>query len=91
MIEMIELYRDTRDSVGVKELDAMNPLARDRALRQEMKADGNLHPALYSNEQHYEVATQILPSPPHSSPQLALQPYPSHTGHAEPQLAALRS
>eukprot|EP00873_Tetraselmis_striata_P010052 jgi/Tetstr1/430316/TSEL_020141.t1 len=59
MIEIIELFRDTQDSVGLKELDAMNPLARDRALRQEMKADGNLHPALFSSKQHYEVLKRL--------------------------------
>lgn len=64
MIEIIELFRDTQDSVGLKELDAMNPLARDRALRQEMKADGNLHPALFSSKQHYEVSALTPQQPP---------------------------
>jgi len=58
-IETLELYRDTRDSVGAEELEKMTPLARDRALRLEMRAEGNLHPALYSNESHYEVLKQL--------------------------------
>ncbi len=54
-IETLELYRDTRESVGAANLEKMTPLARDRALRLEMRAEGNLHPALYGNDAHYEV------------------------------------
>ncbi len=51
-MEQIMLYRDTRDSIlaGAARPEAwaaMPPAARERALQQEMKADCNLHPALY--------------------------------------------
>lgn len=41
--------------MGSATLEQMTPLARDRALRLEMRAEGNLHPALFSNDRHYEV------------------------------------
>lgn len=50
-MEQIMLYRDTRDSIlaGLDhEAWRVMPLeARERALQAEMKADCNLHPALY--------------------------------------------
>lgn len=34
----------------------MTPAARERALRQEMRAEKNLHPALLAPEGHYKVS-----------------------------------
>lgn len=64
VIEQIELYRDTRESI-VAGLDAgaweaMAEGARERALLAELKAERNLHPALYAADPaaglgHYKV------------------------------------
>ena len=64
-MDQIELYRHTRDSI-VQGMDAeawkaMTVEARDRALLAELKADKNLHPALYNPDAsaavlgHYKV------------------------------------
>lgn len=50
-MDQLMLYRDTRDSIlsGLDQ-DAWRVLpleARERALQAELKADSNLHPALY--------------------------------------------
>lgn len=37
----------------------MAPAARDRALRKEMRLDGNLHPALCSPGGHYAVLSKL--------------------------------
>lgn len=51
LMDQIELYRHTKESI-IQGLDAeawntMREEARDRALLAELKADKNLHPALY--------------------------------------------
>ena len=50
-MDQILLYRDTRESIlaGVDEKAwrHMLPAAREKALQAEMKAESNLHPALY--------------------------------------------
>lgn len=55
----LELFRDTRDSIlaahGPTALVDMTPAARERAFRQEMRAEKNLHPALQTPEGHYKV------------------------------------
>lgn len=71
--EQIELYRVTKQNIlqGLSEeaFTQMTPQARERALLQEMKSEGTLHPALYPHDKgpftgHYKVTA----SPP------ALQP-----------------
>ena len=51
LMDQILLYRDTRESIlaGVDEKAwrHMLPAAREKALQAEMKAESNLHPALY--------------------------------------------
>lgn len=60
MMEQIDLFRYTRESIqrarapGVPAPD-MSSAAWDRALQQEMKAEGNLHPALCTTDGHYQV------------------------------------
>lgn len=56
----LELYRDTRDSILLATqnpdcLRDMSAAARDRALQREMRAEGNLHPALQTPDGHYKV------------------------------------
>lgn len=58
--QQLELYRDTRESILLATqqphvLRDMAPAARDRALRTEMRAERNLHPALQAPEGHYKV------------------------------------
>lgn len=69
VIDQIELYRVTRESI-VQGLDAdawlaMPQAARDRALLAELKAENNLHPALYPPDPtairgHYKVQQNKL-------------------------------
>lgn len=59
-LRQLELYRDTRDSITLATqnpncLRDMSPAARDRALQREMRAEGNLHPALQTPDGHYKV------------------------------------
>lgn len=66
IMEQILLYRDTRESI-LTGTDAeawrhMLPAAREKALQAEMKAESNLHPALYPPSEdgsailgHYKV------------------------------------
>ena len=66
LMEQILLYRDTRESI-LNGTDAeawrhMLPAAREKALQAEMKAESNLHPALYPPSEdgsailgHYKV------------------------------------
>ena len=65
-MEQILLYRDTRESIlNGKDAEAwrhMLPAAREKALQAEMKAESNLHPALYPPSEdgsailgHYKV------------------------------------
>lgn len=53
-MDQIELYRETRESiVQGQDAEAWNSMpyaARDRALLAELKAENNLHPALYPPE-----------------------------------------
>ena len=67
--EQIELYRLTKQNIlqGLSEeaFTQMTPQARERALLQEMKSEGTLHPALYPHDKgpftgHYKV-TALLP------------------------------
>lgn len=60
----MELYRDTRDSIvrgsDPEVWEAMPEASRDRALLAELKAERNLHPALYPADPnmglgHYKV------------------------------------
>lgn len=62
----IELFRQTRESIvqglGEGAFRGMTVAARERAFVQELKADGNLHPALYPHNDsspallgHYRV------------------------------------
>ena len=62
--EQIELYRVTKQNIlqGLSEeaFTQMTPQARERALLQEMKSEGTLHPALYPHDKgpftgHYKV------------------------------------
>lgn len=64
--EQIELYRVTKQNIlqGLSEeaFTQMTPQARERALLQEMKSEGTLHPALYPHDKgpftgHYKVIT----------------------------------
>lgn len=59
-LRQLELYRDTRESIALATqnpdcLRDMSPAARDRALQREMRAEGNLHPALQTPDGHYKV------------------------------------
>ena len=72
-MEQILLYRDTRESI-LNGTDAeawrhMLPAAREKALQAEMKAESNLHPALYPPSEdgsailgHYKVHHAIQAS-----------------------------
>ena len=75
--EQIELYRSTKQSIlqdlPEEAFQQMTPQARERALQQEMKSAGTLHPALHPADKgpftgHYKVKTLPLPS----SPQVAV-------------------
>eukprot|EP00955_Chlamydomonas_euryale_P026948 283829-Chlamydomonas_euryale.AAC.2 len=48
LCEHIELYRATAAAVSHDQLSAMPAAARERALRSELRASGNLHPALHA-------------------------------------------
>ena len=74
--EQIELYRVTKQNIlqGLSEeaFTQMTPQARERALLQEMKSEGTLHPALLPHDKgpftgHYKVTI-----PPASSSSIAL-------------------
>ena len=59
IMEQIELYRDTRDSIQLSTaqpncLADMSAAARDRALAREMRAERSLHPALHAPDGHYK-------------------------------------
>ena len=63
--EQIELYRATKQSIlqdlPEQAFQQMTPQARERALQQEMKSAGTLHPALYPPDKgmftgHFKVA-----------------------------------
>ncbi|GAB4817940.1 hypothetical protein N2152v2_004986 [Parachlorella kessleri] len=62
-METLELFRDTRDSIlaahGPTALIDMTPAARERAFRQEMRAEKNLHPALQTPEGHYRFLKAV--------------------------------
>jgi hypothetical protein len=72
IMEQILLYRDTRESI-LAGTDAeawrhMLPAAREKALQAEMKAESNLHPALYPPSEdgsailgHYKVCASCIP------------------------------
>ena len=72
IMEQILLYRDTRESI-LAGTDAeawrhMLPAAREKALQAEMKAESNLHPALYPPSEdgsailgHYKVFASCFP------------------------------
>lgn len=79
--EQIELYRSTKQSIlqdlPEEAFQQMTPQARERALQQEMKSVGTLHPALHPADKgpftgHYKVL--FLPHPPPLGP---TQPPPS--------------
>lgn len=65
VMDQIELYRDTKESImrgrSAEAWEGMSQGARDRALTAELKAEKNLHPALYPPEDspailgHYKV------------------------------------
>ncbi|KAK9836709.1 hypothetical protein WJX74_006496 [Apatococcus lobatus] len=70
LMVQIELFRQTRESIvqglGEGAFRGMTVAARERAFVQELKADGNLHPALYSHNDsspallgHYRVLRHI--------------------------------
>lgn len=68
--EQIELYRVTKQNIlqGLSEeaFTQMTPQARERALLQEMKSEGTLHPALYPHDKgpftgHYKVTATAPP------------------------------
>ncbi|KAL4430933.1 hypothetical protein ABPG75_006189 [Micractinium tetrahymenae] len=64
VMEQLELYRDTRDSIVLATqnpdcLRDMSPAARDRALQREMCAEGNLHPALQTPDGHYKYLKAV--------------------------------
>lgn len=64
-MDQIELYRETRESIvqgmDVESWNSMPYPARDRAMLAELKAESNLHPALYPPDDsadilgHYKV------------------------------------
>ena len=65
----IELYRVTKQNIlqGLPEgaFTQMTPQARERALLQEMKSEGTLHPALYPHDKgpytgHYKVTASFI-------------------------------
>ncbi len=64
VMEQIELFRETRDSIQRARgpgnvFRDMSSAAWDRALQREMKAEGNLHPALCTPDGHYRVRDPI--------------------------------
>ena len=68
LMEQLELYRDTRESViadaqqnsAVAAALTQGDLAtRERLLRERMEADGNLHPALLHPEGDYKMLTAV--------------------------------
>lgn len=66
--EQIELYRTTKQSIlqdlPEQAFQQMTPQARERALQQEMKSAGTLHPALYPPDKgqftgHFKVSVAM--------------------------------
>lgn len=55
LIQNLELYRDTRYSIWGNDTPQDDLSKRERALRNEMQADGNLHPALAQPNGQYRV------------------------------------
>lgn len=55
LIQNLELYRDTRYSIWGNDPPQGDLAKRERALRNEMQADGNLHPALAQPNGQYRV------------------------------------
>ena len=66
-MDQIELYRETRESImqglDVEAWNSMPYAARDRALLAELKAENNLHPALYPAEDSTEILGHFKASP----------------------------
>lgn len=63
MIETLDLFRETRDSIQQGTTGGgrgdLSLAAWDRALQREMKAEGNLHPALCTPDGHYRVLRAV--------------------------------
>ena len=70
VMDQIELYRETRESIMQgSDADSWNSMpyaARDRAMLAELKAENNLHPALYPPNDssadilgHYKVPASL--------------------------------
>ena len=59
LIQNLELYRDTRYSIWGNDPPQGDLAKRERALRNEMQADGNLHPALAQPSGQYRVLLAV--------------------------------
>mmetsp|Transcript_13710 Transcript_13710/g.41406 ORF Transcript_13710/g.41406 Transcript_13710/m.41406 type:complete len:1265 (+) Transcript_13710:304-4098(+) len=63
LIETLDLFRETRDSIQQGTTGGgrgdLSLAAWDRALQREMKAEGNLHPALCTPDGHYRVLRAV--------------------------------
>lgn len=58
-IEQLELYRVTKENVGILNEGDLRPVSRDRAFFQEMKTERKLHLAFRSRDGHYKVIKRI--------------------------------
>lgn len=57
--EHLELYRATKEGVGILNKGDLRPSSRDRAFQQEMKTEGTLHVAFCTRDGHYKVIKRI--------------------------------
>ncbi|CAD7702484.1 unnamed protein product [Ostreobium quekettii] len=61
-LDHLDLYRRTKQGVGLLNEGHLTPAARDRAFQQEMKTEGTLHPSMCSRDGHYRVIRCIAES-----------------------------
>lgn len=58
-MEHLELYRATKEAVGILKKGDLHPSSIDRAFQQEMRTEGTLHVAFCSRDGHYRVIRRI--------------------------------
>ncbi|GMH39284.1 hypothetical protein BSKO_07182 [Bryopsis sp. KO-2023] len=57
--EQLEIFRATKESVGIRNKGDLKPSSIDRAFQQEMKTEGTLHVAFCTRDGHYRVVRRI--------------------------------
>eukprot|EP01025_Chloroclados_australasicus_P048611 TRINITY_DN5514_c0_g1_i1.p1 TRINITY_DN5514_c0_g1~~TRINITY_DN5514_c0_g1_i1.p1 ORF type:complete len:947 (-),score=87.85 TRINITY_DN5514_c0_g1_i1:589-3429(-) len=55
----LQIYREVRATIGENRLQAMKPPARERAMRQELLTEGNLHHALENRDSQYKYLSYL--------------------------------